>query len=276
MGAAMTNSPGIPVFTEETAQRIAAALETMAAKDSIFQYNGAGLFNAIPRGKSLGTTSAVNMSEISDRIRNGFDDLFCGDTLTGKTSGRLYDLAHADYRLGCGDTALNTHHILVIPRLSMGSKQMNEANTTEGAYVGSKMYTENLQEAIDIIMSDFGSDHVLPYRTYLQNVVADGKPSAGAWYTRIGDLMNEPMVFGCYHFNSGSPDGVTVPCRYTIDNSQVALFRHRKDLINPARYWWWLRDVVSAAWFAGVYHNGNCGNNVASYAGGVRPAFLIY
>lgn len=38
---------------------------------------------------------------------------------------------------------------------------------------------------------------------------------------------------------------------------------------------WWLRDVVSAAGFAGVSYYGNCTNGDASYSDGVRPAFAI-
>ena len=36
---------------------------------------------------------------------------------------------------------------------------------------------------------------------------------------------------------------------------------------------WWLRDVVSAAYFANVNNNGNANNNNASNSNGVRPDF---
>ena len=42
------------------------------------------------------------------------------------------------------------------------------------------------------------------------------------------------------------------------------------------RQWFWLRNVVSAAYFAGVAANGNAAYDGASNSDGVRPAFPIY
>ena len=275
------------LFTDETAQagnakfeRIAAAVETLAAKDSFLQYHGAGLFNANFRGKNLGTTSAENLAEISAKIADGsFEGLFCGDTLTGAVSGRLYDLADADYRLHCGyqGSGLTTHHIMVIPRLSMGTSKMNDTDITTGGYAGSKMYTDYLQPFIDIILSDFGASHVLSHRNIFSNAVTDGKPTGYVWATRQVDLMTEAMVYGGIHYGSGASDGTNTYMRYSIDCKQVNLFRHRPDLISPARYWFWLRDVVSAARFAATNSAGSATDTRASLSGGgVRPAFLLY
>lgn len=65
-----------------------------------------------------------------------------------------------------------------------------------------------------------------------------------------------------------------------IDKQQLSLFRLKHELTaakNDAgdRYWYWLRDVVSSAIFAYVDANGYADYRGASYAGGVRPAFLI-
>ena len=38
---------------------------------------------------------------------------------------------------------------------------------------------------------------------------------------------------------------------------------------------WWLRDVVSGAYFAHVYWNGDATCTLASHSFGVRPAFGI-
>lgn len=87
------------------------------------------------------------------------------------------------------------------------------------------------------------------------------------------------MVYGCQIFKNAT-NGSTFPNNYQIDNSQLSLFRLRHDSIvarNDAgdRYWYWLRDVVSSADFAGVGHDGGSGCTSASNVGGVRPAFLI-
>ena len=91
--------------------------------------------------------------------------------------------------------------------------------------------------------------------------------------------MNENMVYGAPIFTNIT-NGTAVPYNYTIDKSQLSLFRLRHDLtvaLNDSgdRYWYWLRDVVSSADFAGVTDYGNATNGGASYAVGVRPAFLI-
>ena len=92
--------------------------------------------------------------------------------------------------------------------------------------------------------------------------------------------MNENMVYGAPIFTNIT-NGTAVPYNYTIDKSQLSLFRLRHDLTvarNDAgdRYWYWLRDVVSSSAFALVNGLGNATNGSAGHSGGVRPAFLIY
>ena len=81
------------------------------------------------------------------------------------------------------------------------------------------------------------------------------------------------MVYGSYIFTPAC-DGTTISYRYTIDKSQLALFALRPDLICN-RATWWLRDVVSGAYFAYVNGDGNANCNDASHPLGVRPAFGI-
>ena len=85
--------------------------------------------------------------------------------------------------------------------------------------------------------------------------------------------MTEQNVYGGKVFGNISC-GTALPYSYTVDKSQFPLFAHRPDLIGN-RAWYWLRDVVSVAYFAYVYSNGDANYTGASYAGGVRPAFSI-
>ena len=91
--------------------------------------------------------------------------------------------------------------------------------------------------------------------------------------------MNENMVYGGRQFSS-LPEGADPwsSCHnYTIDKSQLPLFRYAPWFIHAQRaYWCWLRDVVSATAFAGAYANGGCDYYSASSVCGVRPAFAIY
>lgn len=233
-------------------------------------YDGAGAHNAIYRGKNLGTAFTAAQSAA---IRDGsFKDLYIGDYWT--IDGTVYRIADFDYFLRSGDTECTTHHAVIVPDVNMDSQKMNDSNVTTGAYVGSKMYTTNMATAKAKIKADFGSTHILAHREYLANAVANGKQSAGAWYDSEIELMTESMVYGAPHF-APACDGSTVPANYTIGCKQLNLFRHRPDLISN-RQNYWLRDVVSAAFFAFVGGYGSCVCNVASGALGVRPAFPIY
>ena len=233
----------------------------------------AGLVSAINhrniyRGKNLGT--AITAAQQTAIQTGTFDDLFIGDYWT--LNGHIYEIADMDYWYNCGDTAFTKHHLVVVPRNKMYDATMNATNTTDGGYVGSLMYTTNLNTAKTQITTDFGA-LLLSHRQYFTNAVTAGVPSGGAWFDSTVDLMNEPMVYGS-HFFGPAGDGVLMPTRYTIDNSQLALFR-----LNPRAYKnresIWLRDVVSAAYFALVAYDGDTGYNNASTSFGVRPAFAV-
>lgn len=242
-------------------------------KSIVVAPNGAA-HNAIFRGKDI--TDLFYNGTLSQQITAGtFDDIFIGDYIIGKTSGRKYLVADINYRLHCGDTECTKPHVLMIPERIMGTAQMNDSHVTTGGYVGSKMYTTNLAQFKTVIQNDFGSGHILNHRELLTNAVTDGKSSGWAWYDSTIELMNESMVYG--HNAWGSHHGYETG----IDKSQLSLFKHKPDLIvtlNDAgsRYWYWLRDVVSSSNFASVSGNGNAVDGGAGDSGGVRPAFLIY
>ena len=157
---------------------------------------------------------------------------------------------------------------MLVPDNNFGNGQMNSTNITTGAYVGSEMYTDAnsvLNTARTAIATDFGG-YLASHKLYLLNAVTDGKESAGAWYNSTVELMTEIMVYGCKIRNPGN--------FYTTEKSQLALFRLNPAMVN-LRYNYWLRDVVSAAYFAQVNSFGNADASNASYSIGVRPAFAI-
>lgn len=228
---------------------------------------GASRANSFIYEHSLGTSFTA---EQSADIRAGtFEKVRTGGYWT--INGRKYWAAHADYRLNCGDTALTTHHMLVIPDKSFYNHVMNDANDTTGSYYGSKMKTEGLAAALETIKADFGADHILTHRIILPNAVSNGASSGWAWYDSQIDLMNEKMVYGSHAWGGGSQNGYDTGA----DKSQLALFQARPDLITN-RENWWLRDVRSAAGFCDVSDYGDAAHWGASASLGVRPAFLIY
>lgn len=246
----------------------AKAVEGTEAKIAPLLFNNAGAHNAIYRGKSLG--SSVTTAQYSAISAGTFDDMYIGDYWT--IGGVNYRIAAFDYYLNCGDTSCTKHHVVLVPDTCLYNHVMNDTNITTGAYVGSKMYTEGLEQAKTTIKAAF-SGHVLSKRIYLSNATANGKASAGAWCDSEVDLMCEHMVYGNGVFSPVS-DGTTVPNNYRVEKSQLPLFQHEPSRIcNRAN--WWLRDVISASAFAGVYYGGLAHFLAASYSLGVRPAFCI-
>ena len=285
------------LFREVTAQAMLAEMVkqsnyleqlTCEATNGLKGSSGAGLHNSFFRGKNLG--SALTAAQ-SAAIRAGtFDDMFVGDywpmSVTYKytdaneveqtaTATVTFRIAGCDYYLRAGDADLTTHHIVVIPDANLYTARMNATNTTEGAYVGSEMYTKNLARAKALITAAFGSEHILTHKEYMQNAVTNGRPSGGAWFNSNVELMTEQMVYGGKVFGVASDGGDTVPNLYTVGCKQLPLFVYRPDLISN-RQWYWLRDVVNGLCFAYVYSLGDATTNLASNSGGgVRPAFLI-
>lgn len=231
--------------------------------------NNAGGHNSIFRGKNLG--SSVSSSQWSAIQSASFDDIFVGDYWV--IGGVNWRIAALDYFYNTGDTALTKHHAVIVPDTQLYAANMNDTNTTEGAYVNSKMRTENLEQAKTTIKNTFGASHVLSHRLYLSNATTNGKASGGSWYDADIELMTEHMLYGNGVFSPVS-DGSSIPNNYRVEKSQLPLFTFSPNLISN-RQWYWLRDVISSAAFAGVGSDGCARYHVASGVSGVRPFFLI-
>lgn len=228
---------------------------------------GGRVFNGLPTSDQLAA------------IHNGtFDDLYPGDVFV--VNQNRYVVADLDYYKGRydsltaeGSTAKDLHHLVMIMTSGMtpATSNMNETSTTEGAYVNSLMYTETLPAIQEQIEEDFGS-LVMTHRQSFSNATTDGVPTNRAWYDCKVNLMNEVNFYGCYH-HSPSPAGVINHDHLTIDREQFALLK-----LNPnyfGRNGIWLRDVVSARYFASASGGGYAYYDNASSGGIVRPVFLL-
>ena len=220
------------------------------------------------RGKNLG---GVVTDKQAYAIQDGtFKGLFVGDYWTiGGVNWRIADM---DYFLRCGDTEFTDHHLVIVPDEPLYNAQMNDANTTTGGYIGSKMYTENLKQAKNTIASTFG-EFVLTHNDVFTNMVTDGHPSGFAWVESTVELMNEIMVYGTIAFTPTN-NGVTIPSLYTTGKQQFALFALAPEMVNTNETYW-LKDVVSSSAFADVSNYGCAHYTVASTSLGVRPYFCI-
>lgn len=224
------------------------------------------------RGKNLGSVYTEEQKEaISSQT---FDDLYIGDYWTiGNFDWMIADI---NYWINTGDQpehqGCTTPHLVIVPRKSLYLAKMNDSNITTGGYFGSKMYTQNLNNAKTIIYTAFGENNILNHREYFTNAVTNGVASGEAWMDSKVNLMNQIMVYGSSIF-PGSPASNVIPSNYTIDKTQLSLFRLHPDLIVIPEESYWLRDIVSSIAFAAVHWHGNADHYAATYVIGVRPAF---
>lgn len=255
--------------------------------------------NNIYRGKNL--TNIYTIDEICARIANGtFEDLYIGDyfdiTITTEYSASekiRCVIAGFDVFLFNGDTPLTSHHAVIIMKNCFAkAHKMNPTNTTEGGYVGSDMYKTVLPKYATAIETVLGS-HFLTYRNLLTTSVNSSvsNPRAGGnswgagvasnwgWYDTSLCLLNEINVYGSISWSSSGYD-------VGIQNFQLPLFKLDPsakmcriggvdNVTSTTRNWWWLRDIVSSSYFAGVGDGGVSDCIGASGSGGVRGFWLI-
>ncbi len=251
-------------------------------------FSNAAAHNAVYRGKDL--TSYFTGGGFSTAIANGtFDDIYPGDyiiksvTINGTTYSNVkWVVMDLDYFLYTGDTSLTTHHIVLMPENTLiVSTPMNDTNTAEGGYKGSKMWTTTIPLVDTGIETAFGSAHVLSHKELLSNAInADavsagfagwkGAASAWEWLAVKSNIPNEPMVYGCHPCSSSLFDVGNAP-------TQLAAFKHNPTLRCAGRRWFWTRAVASSSGFAGASAHGNADYSDAALStayGGVRPYFL--
>ena len=262
-------------------------LREFKSKLNVFESwpDGAEAHNAMWGGRDI--TAAFNNGTFSTNVANGtFKDIFPGDYITKQVtiSGTTYTvnwvIADCDYWINKGDTATTAHHVAIVPQTPIFTAQMNTTNTTEGGYAGSEMYKNVIPACATGIVSAFGSDHILTFRDLITNTVDNNVASRGycgwtgasapweAWASVQCNLMTEHMVTGAPHYSSSGIDD-------EITTRQMSAFRLSERLINYNRQWWWLRNVVSSAYFAIVYGYGYASAYLASSVIGVRPFALL-
>ncbi len=242
---------------------------------------GKALHRNTYRGKDI--TKYYTDGSLYTRISNGsFEDIYIGDYIIA--NGVTWLIADIDNYLYTGDTQLTKHHATLIPAESLTNASMNDTDTTEGGYAGSKMVTETLTNLVSnegIVGKTIGS-HIIEYRNLLSNSVnldscnqtggdSKGAASNWSWYTRKIDLMSETNVYGTVVYSSSGIDT-------GIDNMQYAIFVLKPEIrigYNGHGYNYWLKNVASVRSFTYLNGQGISQENFASNQALVRPRFLI-
>lgn len=227
------------------------------------------------RGKNLGP--AVTTAQYAAIAAGTFEDLFLGDyweEVVSETSTRKWRIVDINYWIGTGSTRCTTPHLVIMPDKIMYDAKMNDTDTTIGGYVGSQMYTANLDQAKQIINSFFGSGHILNHKEILINSVTDGYSSGSAWYDSKVELPSEVMVVGSNVFNSQKA-GTMIPHLYSINKTLLSLFKIYPEYIALESKSYWLRDIASGFGYSYISSTNSITYTGSSNALGVRPVFGI-
>ena len=271
--ADVTNTDGASGVRKVTMIHLAEAVYDKLLKNGVGTPVGK---SGIYRGANLGTGatfSAASTSAQRSAIADGtFTGLFVGDYWT--INNRIYRIADFNYWKHSGDVNFNVNHIVIVPDSALGEGKMNASAITDGAYAGSKLYSDSssaLNTARTTIADDFGG-YLAQHREYLANAVTNGAESGGAWFDSTVELMNEWMVYGRPNWTKKSPTNRNH--LYTIDKAQLALFRLNPKMIN-LRFSYWLRNVASATNFTRVINSGGTSNAGATVSQYIRPAFAV-
>ncbi len=250
-----------------------------------------GLRRQIFRGNSLNTISKPTedgtdvkmnptavMPEFWNNIDNGsFKGMFIGDywtfnktnTAVGDISNIKWRIVDFDYWYGTGDIACTKHHVVIMPDVPLYEHNMNDTDTTTGGYMGSKMYTEGLNQAKQTANIAFGSEHILNHRECLTNAVTNGYTSGSTWVNSTVELPNETMIHGSHFFSN------ILANASSVDTVQLAAMQIDPHSISMIRTAYWLRDVVSSDVFAVVSMGRRANRKLANTQNGVRPVFGI-
>lgn len=249
------------------------------------------LFNSLPsmhrkiyRGKNLGSTFTTKQKTA---VQEGtFDDLWLGDYWT--IGAYDYIIADMDYFYKEGEThnvnALQSHHLLMIPRNSMGkSKYISNGSGNTYGYAGS-LARSNLTSIRSTITNAFGSN-VLTFKMPIIKNITSGWVQTIQYYDCQAELLTEAMCFGGVFESQMFGNDRASQNMSDFNARQLALFDCDPSFIklsstdpNTTSGIYWLQDPASNNGFCIVTGNGRPGATSVSSTGsemGLRPFFLI-
>lgn len=257
---------------------------TVGEHNGIFRgkcLNGApeSLYPILPIGNTKNLPGGgYTIEQVLTNIAAGnFADIYPGDYFID-SNNKVYRIAGLDTEWNKGDTAMTSHHAVIVPDFALTNMGWNATNTTAGGYASSAIqaYCDGAgQTAIEGV---FGAAHVLTCRDLLSsdmNASAaspgysgwQGAASSWAWSSHKVRLMSEVEVYGARVWSGGYDIGTA--------NEQFPLFRLMPQLATGLRYDYWLSGIASAVVACLVNLGGIANYTLTSSALGVRVRFLV-
>lgn len=230
------------------------------------------------RFKNLGTS--FTSAQATALAAGDFSDFWNGDYWNDTAQGIVWRIVdNTGIARRRGDTNFDKPSLIIMPDAPLiaadGSTHlMNDTDTTAGGYAGTKYRSTYRSTCKTKFDNFFGSAHIASHRELLCNAVTSGKPSGWAWADCDIELPSEANIYG-HNAWSGYTDGGS---GYNIGTQwgQFRLFALAPYTAINRSHNYWLRDVVSASWFAFVGDIGHAAIYGASNPWvGLRPLGII-
>lgn len=226
--------------------------------------NAAAAFAALRTRANNGNFNGLRLADYIDVPSMTID----GTSIANANQCLRFEIAGFDTYLNIGDTAVSSHHIVMIAKNCVFQKAMNSTATNAGGYAASELKAYLNDQVKTGLVNAIG---ITPktVRRLLDN------KTDWAWLDETVFIPTEVEVFGHQGWsnNKGYSTGTSL---------QWALFSEfpQKRIINlrGSRWWWWeastrTDDSVS---FCGCYGSGRAASLSADNSdGGVRFAFLV-
>src|SRR5574344_368492 len=221
--------------------------------------NPATMYPILPIGntKSL-PGGGYTIEQVMTNIAAGnFEDIYTGGYFID-SNNKVYRIAGLDTELNKGDTAMTSHHAVIVTDFALTNMGWNTTNTTAGGYKASAVQSYCDGDGQAAIEGVFGAAHVLTIRELLSsdmNASAaspgysewQGAASSWEWSSHKVRLLSVVEDYGARVWSGGYDIGTA--------NEQFPLFRLMPQLATGLRYEYWLSGIASA--FNACYVNVN-------------------
>lgn len=191
-----------------------------------------------------------------------------GTAIANANERLRFEIAGFDTYYNVGNTAVSSHHILMLSKNCVLQHAMNSADDNTGGYAASELCTYLNGSVNTGLVSAIGITPKTVRR------LLDNKSSWG-WTVETVFIPTEVEVFGCcaWSNNSGNSVGSSVQWPLFAQFPQKRIAKY-----NNGRYWWWEASprTANSTYFCYCSDNGSANSCLASGSnGGVRLAFLV-
>ena len=191
-----------------------------------------------------------------------------GTAIANANERLRFEIAGFDTYYNIGDTAVSSHHILMVSKNCVLQHVMNSADDNTGGYAASELCTY-LNGAVNTgLVSAIGITPKTVHR------LLDNKSSWG-WVAETVFIPTEVEVFGCCAWSNNSGNSVGSSMQWPL----FAQFPQKRIVkYNGGRHWWWEASprTGNSTHFCSCNSNGHAHSHLASNShNGVRFAFLV-